>query len=69
MNKLIVLLIVILLIIGAVALNKIINSPGTDNAPTNPETTQVVNNQVQDNSNNSTSTSKPNLPTTYVPQK
>jgi len=69
MNKVIVLMIVILLIIGAVALNKIINSPGTDNTPTNPENTQIVNNQVQDNSNNTTSTSKPNIPTTYVPQK
>ena len=69
MNKVIVLMIVILLIIGAVALNKIINSPETDNAQKSPENTQVINNQVQDNSNNTTSTSKPNIPTTYVAQK
>ncbi|MBI5460408.1 hypothetical protein [Methanobacterium sp.] len=69
MNKVIVLIIIILLIIGAVALNKIINSPGTDNTQTNPENTQVVSNPVQDNSNNNTSTSRPNIPTTYVSQK
>ncbi len=62
-------MIVILLIIGAVALNKIINSPETDNTQTSSENTQVVSNQAQDNSNNSTSTSNTNIPTTYVAQK
>ncbi|AIS32211.1 hypothetical protein [Methanobacterium formicicum] len=68
MNKPIVFIIVILLIIGGVALNKIINQPETENT-TLPESTETINNPVINDSSNNTSTNSPNVPMTHVQQK
>ncbi len=68
MNKPVVLIIVILLIIGGVALNKIINQPETENT-TLPESTETINNPVINDSSNNTSTNSPNVPMTHVQQK
>ncbi len=68
MNKPVVLIIVILLIIGGVALNKIINQPETENT-TLPESTETINNPVINDFSNNTSTNSPNVPMTHVQQK
>ena len=69
MNKPIVLIIVILLIVGAIAVNKIINSSEPDNTQTTPENTQIVSNPVQNNSTNTSTSNSPNMPKTNVLQK
>ncbi|EKQ53236.1 MAG: hypothetical protein B655_1385 [Methanobacterium sp. Maddingley MBC34] len=69
MNKPIVLMIVILLIVGAIAVNKIINSSEPDNTQTTPDNAQVVSNPVQNNSNNTSSSNSPSTPKTNVLQK
>jgi len=69
MNKPIVLIIVILLMVGAIAVNKIINSSETNNTQATPENTQVVSNPVQNNSNNDSTSNSPNMPKTNVLQK
>jgi hypothetical protein len=68
MNKPIVLMIVILLIIGAIAVNKIITTPKTDKAPVSQ---QGTNNTITNNtSNTNNETSNPNIPSkTNVLQK
>ncbi|CDG65291.1 MAG: hypothetical protein PWQ15_925 [Methanobacterium sp.] len=71
MNKPVILAIVILLIIGGIALNKIINTPETENNPS-PESPQPIDNPVISDSGNNTSTNNsngPNVPVTYVQQK
>lgn len=62
-------MIVILLIVGAIAVNKIINSSEPDNTQTTPENTQVVSNPVQNNSNNTSTAYSPSIPKTNVLQK
>jgi hypothetical protein len=70
MNKPIVLIIIILLIIGAIAVNKIINSSEVENTQINPEKTEVVvSNPVQNNSNNTSYSDGPDKPKTYVKQR
>jgi hypothetical protein len=70
MNKPIVLIMIILLIIGAIAVNKIINSSEVDNTQINPEKTEVVvSNPVQNNSNNTSYSDSPDKLKTYVSQR
>jgi len=70
MNKPIVLIIIILLIIGAIAVNKIINESEADNTQITPENTEViVSNPVQDNSNNTSNSDGPEKLKTYVSQR
>jgi hypothetical protein len=69
MNKPILLMIVILLIVGAIAVNKIINSSEPDNTQTTPDNAQIVSNPVQNNSNNTSSSNSPSTPKTNVLQK
>jgi biopolymer transport protein ExbD len=70
-NKIIVLMIIILLIIGAVALNKIINSPDTESTtPTDHQNQPLTTTNTNENyTNNDTNSNPPNVPTTKVLQK
>lgn len=68
MNKPIVFVIIILLIIGAIAVNEILSEPEVNNSKITPENTGVVSNPVQNNSNN-TSYNGPEITKPYVSQR
>lgn len=66
MNKIVVLMIIGLLIIGGIALNKILNSPDVENTPTNQR--QTASNPTPTPSNNTTVPENPETPPSHVMQ-
>jgi hypothetical protein len=71
MDKIILLMIVGLLIIGAIALNDILNSQNTNNSPTAPPERQTYNNPSSDDPlpNNTTEViTNPPIPPSQVSQ-